>query len=248
MKTLAFYNNKGGVGKTTTVINIAYTLAQNNKKVLVIDCDGQQNLSRFFANKEITLGIEEALISEISPDVAFSATRYKNIDVVVSTAKINNAIGIFEELSETVKIRRLAKIKNWWANDYDFILLDLPPALNIITTSFLSIADEVIVPIELGTFAIQGIANVTETINKVGVKFCGCFVSKFDKSNPADFQLMELLKNNLGNKSFENNIPYSRVVKNSISYKLTAAEYMEWTEAVADYVQLTQEILMKVGE
>ncbi len=92
MKSIAFYNNKGGVGKTTSVINVAYQLAADDKKVLVIDMDGQSNSSRFFADVPKG-GLEQALTKSIvNPDVALCTTRYPNIDVLTATPALNDIV------------------------------------------------------------------------------------------------------------------------------------------------------------
>lgn len=248
MKSITFFNNKGGVGKTTSVINIAYILGERmNKRVLVIDCDGQGNSSRFFANEELDCGIDETLLSGASPDLCLSKSRYSNIDVLVSSERLNNILGSFEQFPPERQLTNARQLINSWKGRYHYILLDLPPAMNKITQTLMAVSDSVIVPIELGTFAIQGIANVTETINEIDASFGGCFVSKFDKNNPADHLLFELLKKTLGNKFFSATIPFSRVIKNSINYKLTAFEYMEWTDAVLEYAKLTDEIIEKAG-
>lgn len=247
MKSIALFNNKGGVGKTTSVINIAYVLGEKKgKNVLVIDCDGQKNCSRFFSESEKQYGIENTLLYGDSCIQCFSKTRYKNIDILVSTEKLNSIIGDFEKLPRETQLANAQKLFNNTEKQYDYILLDLSPSMNIINETLMMSCDSVIVPIELGTFAIQGIANVTETLNRIKAKFGGCFVTKFDKNNPADFSLLELLKGSLGNKTFNSLIPFSRVIKNSISYKLTACEYMDWTAAVDEYVKLTEEIIERV--
>ena len=249
MKSIAFYNNKGGVAKTTTVLNTAYILGEVYKrKVLVVDCDGQQNASRFLADELSEVGIEKALVdSEVSPKVALSNTRYENIDVLTSTTDMNRCTEMFHNLSDDEIVHNLKKLSDFWNNQYDYVLLDFPPALNSLTEHLISIADGVIVPVELGSFAIQGIAKVTETINRVGAAFIGCFISKYDKKNKADEELKKLLENNLGNKVFSTVIPYSNIIRNSINYKMTAYEYMHWLSPAKRYVELTEEIIKKVG-
>lgn len=252
MKSIAFYNNKGGVGKTTTVTNISYLLATNSS-VLIIDLDGQANCSRFFAD-EPKPGLERALVEfAVSPDIALCSTRYPNIDIITATPALNGVLPTFSKLSDTTQKEIAEKIvsyteKPWYNKKYDYVIIDLPPALNILTERILSATDYVFVPIELGTFAIQGIPTVTDIISRCGTKFGGCFANKFDKDNPADVALMEMLKSSLGCKAMNSFIPFSRVVKNSISFRLTAPEYMGWTYAAECCSQLTAEIIERISE
>ena len=181
MKSIAFFNNKGGVAKTTTVINVGYILAEVYlRKVLIIDCDGQQNASRFLADEIKEVGIEKALTdASVSPRSSISKTRYKNMDILTSTSSMNSSSEIFKELSTDIQKSNLRKLNEYWKDEYDYILIDMPPALNYLTESIISTTDGVIVPVELGTFAIQGIAAVTDTINKVGASFRGAPIKKY---------------------------------------------------------------------
>jgi chromosome partitioning protein len=205
MKKIAFFNNKGGCGKSTATINVAHVLSLADKLVIVCDCDNQKNTFRFFADKPESDSVE--------------TTRYEKLDVALGASRDINS------------------------GDYDYAIFDLPSALDERTKQIVSSCDYVFVPIELGTFSIQGIANVTESIAATGAKFGGCFANKFDRKNPADLELDALLRTQLGNKAMTTRIPYSRVIKNSISYRLTALEYMSWTNAAAAYSELTKEIL-----
>lgn len=249
MKSIAFFNNKGGVAKTTSVINIGYILGEVYKrKVLIVDCDGQQNSSRFLADNISSTGLESILTdSSTTPENAVSETRYENIDVLTSTSEMNFCSEEFMQISDVVQVHNLKLLSRFWSEKYDYVLLDMPPALNSLTEALIGIADGVIVPIELGSFAIQGIAKVTDTINKVGASFIGCFISKYDKKNKADEELKKLISENLGNKLFDTMIPYSNIIRNSVNYKMTAYEYMHWLGPARRYVELTEEIIRKVG-
>ena len=245
MKTIAIYNHKGGVGKTTTVINLANELSMAGK-VLVIDFDGQANSSRFFA--EPKAGLETALIQKkFAPTVARSSTRYPNIDIVTATSALNLIAAQFEQLSDEVQTANVRKVMNF-DDSYEYAVLDLPPALTKLTEKVITLSDSVFVPIELGTFAIQGIPAVTNALANCNAKFGGCIVNKFDKENPSDIELLELLKHTLGNKVLNTTIPFSRVIKNSFSYKLTAKEYMKWTAAADAYEELAEEIAERIEE
>lgn len=253
MKSIAFYNNKGGVGKTTSVINISQQLADMEKNVLIVDMDGQGNCSRFFADTPKT-GLAQSLITPTSPEIARCNTRYENIDIITSTAELNNIIPTFGAFSDEQQRKQTEKIFSfsampWYGGKkYDYLLIDMPPALNALSRNILSSCDFVFVPIELGLFSIQGIPTVTDIISSCGTTFGGCFANRFDKDNPSDLQLLEMLRDNLGKKAMESVIPYSRVIKNSINFSVTAAEYMGWTTASESFRMLTKEILERVGD
>ena len=240
MNIIAIYNHKGGVGKTTTAINLANELAERGK-VLVIDFDGQANSSRFFA--EPKAGLETALIKRnCLPTVARSSTRYPNIDILTATAALNFVAAQFEQLPDDIQTANVRKVLTF-DSGYEYAVLDLPLTEKVITLS-----DSVFVPIELGTFAIQGIPAVTGALANCNARFGGCIVNKFDKENPADIELLEYLKCTLGNKVLNTTIPFSRVIKNSFSYKLTAKEYMKWTAAAQAYEDLAAEIIERLGD
>ena len=129
---------------------------------------------------------------------------------------------------------------------YDYVLLDLPPALTKVTERLIGACDVVFIPIELGIFSIQGVPTVTGIVKKCGAKFGGCIINKYDKKNSADAQLLELLNETLGNKTLKSKIPYSKVIKNSLSGGLTAGEYMGWTSAAKSYADLAAEIRERV--
>ncbi|MCL1832310.1 MAG: ParA family protein, partial [Oscillospiraceae bacterium] len=162
MKKLAMFNNKGGVGKSTSAINVAHAMTRLGKKVLVVDCDTQQNTFFFFSGKK--------------NEHYCSKTRYDNLKIALDIA-------------------------NGYDIDCDYAILDLPPALDERTRQIVSSCDYVFVPIELGKFAIQGVAKVTQTIATTGTKFGGCFVNKFDKDNPADHKLDVALRQTFGSQA-----------------------------------------------
>lgn len=179
MKSIAFYNNKGGVGKTTSAINIAYELAKNSK-VLIIDVDGQANCSRFFT-EELKEGLDKALVNtEVSPETALCHTRYDNIDIITATQKLNGITSEFDSFSDEEQAVIARNILSF-GSAYDYVLLDLPPALTKVTERLIGACDVVFIPIELGIFSIQGVPTVTGIVKKCGAKFGGCIINKYDK-------------------------------------------------------------------
>lgn len=243
MKSIAIYNNKGGCGKSTSVINLAYEFSVHSK-VLVIDTDGQSNTSRFFVDAPKN-GLERVLLGE-SEELNAEGTCYDNISIITATAAINNTVGTFGGFSEK-KQRCIAESIVNAKGDFDYVIVDLPPAMNVVTEQIVGACDYVFVPVELGTFAIQGIPKVTNVIAKCKAQFGGAFINKFDKKNSADITLLQMFSDLMRDKALTTTIPYSKVIKNSISYKTTAREYMGWTNAGKALGQLTEEIGERIG-
>ncbi|MCH5208897.1 MAG: ParA family protein [Oscillospiraceae bacterium] len=244
MKAIAIYNNKGGCGKSTSVINLAYHFSLDSR-VLVIDTDGQSNTSRFFLD-EPKSGLEKVLLGEIEA-IKGEKTRYTNLDVISATAAINDVAGAFSGFSDK-KQRELADRLVNANSDYDYIFVDLPPTMNDLTGQIIGACDYVFVPVELGIFSIQGIPKVTDVISKSKVRFGGAYVNKFDRKNRADIELFKMFSGQLGGKALNTTIPYSKVIKNSITYTLTAQEYMGWNNAGKAFGVLADEIRERIGE
>ena len=120
--------------------------------------------------------------------------------------------------------------------------------MNYVTRQIITACDYVVVPVELGTFAIQGIPNVTDVISKNKARFGGAFVNKFDRKNSSDIDLYKMFSDLLGVKAFRTTIPYSKVIKNSFTYSLTAQEYMGWNSAGKAFGLLADEIRERIGE
>ena len=244
MKSIAIYNNKGGCGKSTSVINLAYQFSLDSK-VLVIDTDGQSNTSQFFLD-EPKSGLEKVLLGQ-SKTVSAENTRYTNLDVISATAAINNVVSAFSGFAEKKQHDIADRLVNS-DSGYDYVLVDLPPTMNDVTRQIITACDYVFVPVELGTFAIQGIPNVTDVISKNKARFGGAYVNKFDRKNSADIELFKMFSEQLGSNSLTTAIPYSKVIKNSITYSLTAQEYMGWTSAGKAFGLLADEIRERIGE
>ncbi len=178
MKKICIYNDKGGVGKTTSVINIAYAMHKNNKKVLVVDCDRQKNCFSFFS-------AECDSLPKVIP------TAYENIS--------NTTYSNYNELSESEK------------EGYDYILFDLPPNLTDTVVEILNSSDKVYVPLMLRQFELSGLVNITEVCN---AKLGGIFVV-MHKNKKQDNEILEEVKNSLGNKMMKAVVPYAESVINS---------------------------------
>jgi chromosome partitioning protein len=184
------------VGKTTSVINLAYNFAKagNGMKILVVDCDSQMNCFHFFGGESY----------KTSPPVQ-QAKRYENITI---TRYTGNARFDIEDES------------------YDIVLFDCPPALNENVKNTLSVCDYVFAPLELGKFAVEGLKNVQEEIIKSNAKFGGVFICKYDRRSAGVNEMLNFAAEQFGENLLHTVIPESFAIKNSVNYDLTASEYM----------------------
>lgn len=223
---ISIYNNKGGVAKTTSVINIAYAMNKAEKKVLVVDCDTQMNCFEFFlsGNPQNIVPVDDK-----NKDIfnRILSTDYENI--------FNTTYGAYTKLSSQ-------EIK-----EYDYVIFDLPPVLSDEVLNIIKNSDKVYVPLILGAFEISGLKNLT---SKCGNKLGGIFVTMYKNRDRA---LLKQIRATLKNRLMDTVIPYSETVIDSQREKLPLEDYFimrrvpfhlqgAW-KVVNAYTQLTYEIM-----
>jgi chromosome partitioning protein len=234
MQNLAFYNHKGGVGKTTSVINIAYFLQKAGKRVLVVDCDAQKNSFGFFFQQ----GKNELL----------KATKYENISLttwdIFSGGKAD-----FIDFDRGMELEKTLSERN-----IDCTIFDLPPAMTDGVREIIRFCDVVFVPTIIGNFEIEGLSDVTEEIRKLKVKLGGIFVTMFQKDT--DKKELEQFQGLLKNRLLDTIIPYSKTVRESQKAGLSLEEYFDKRQVPKGnarkislaYEDLTAEILERSGK
>ena len=185
MKKLSILNIKGGVGKTTSTINLASTLAEEGKKVLIVDIDAQSNSTMLFKVYDIdALSVSDILLDKnINVIDVIKDTDFDNIDILPSNISL-----AFTEKKILLDVtrnqqNRLKKALEQVEDKYDYCLIDCPPSLNMITINALVASDEVIVPIKIDKFALDGLGYLLDSIDEVkdefnpNLKFLGCFIT-----------------------------------------------------------------------
>ena len=170
---IAISNLKGGVGKTTTAANVAVIMGERfNKKVLLIDLDPQANSTTYLAQYDnAAASIEDVLLGDASIKSAIKSTKYTNVDLVPS--KLSLAYAESKISSDMTKPResRLSVAIAQVEKEYDFVLIDCPPSISILTMNGLLAADEVIIPIKIDGFAMEGLRTILATIDNVSTNF-----------------------------------------------------------------------------
>jgi chromosome partitioning protein len=247
--TYAVVNQKGGVGKTTTTVNLAAYLATFGKKVLLIDIDPQSNAG-------VGLGVDRTQIKECLYNVLIEGTPIRdtiiksnisNLDVLPSTPRLAGAevelVGM--DPRETRLKDALAEIKS----DYDLLVIDCPPSLSLLTVNALTAADEVIIPIQCEYYALEGISQLTHTLELVreslnpALKIRGIVLTMFDPRTLLSSQVAEEARKYFGTKVFKTVIPRNVRLAEAPSFGQPILFYDPGSKGAEAYENLCREVL-----
>jgi chromosome partitioning protein len=244
-------NQKGGVGKTTTAINLSAACALKGKRVLLIDLDPQGNSSLSFIESDNINGSSFELLTELEQPWSnfIHKTKVEKLDLVpskISLAKLEaKLVGDFDAI---FRLRdRIEKVRG----DYDLILLDTPPTLGIITVNALVAATHVLIPIQSSYFALEGTDDLLETIEKVRARpnpeldLLGVLVTLFDKRTALSKDVEAHIRKVFGTKAFKTIITRSVRLEESPAHKETIFSYAPHSSGAHEYLKLSEEVLKR---
>lgn len=249
MKKLSVVNIKGGVAKTTSAINIAAILADKGNRVLVVDVDAQSNLTMAFKAYDIdNLSVSDVLLNKsINIFDVIKNTEYKNIDILpsnISLAFTEKKILLDVTRSQQNRLKRELELVS---DKYDYCIIDCPPSLNMITINALVASDEVIVPIKIDKFALDGLEYLLESIDEIkdefnpNLQFKGCFIT-MDTLTNVNKEIKKALKNILKDKMFDTSIRQNISVVEASFEQEPVVSYKKNSNASKDYKNLVEEI------
>jgi chromosome partitioning protein len=253
-KIIAIANQKGGVGKTTTTINLAASLAVLEKKVLMIDADPQANATSGsgFNIKNIKTGIYECLIDEVNPNDVILNSEIEGLDLLPSSIDLVGAE--IEMLNMPNRERMLKTVIEKIDKKYDYILLDCSPSLGLITVNSLTAADSVMIPVQCEYFALEGLGKLLNTIKIIQsrlnpeLEIEGFVLTMYDSRLRLSNQVVEEVKRHFQQMVFETIIQRNIKISEAPSFGKPVIMYDAESKGSMNYLNLARELLQKNGE
>ena len=248
-RTIGIANQKGGVGKTTTAINLSASLAEAEKKVLVIDIDPQGNTTSGFGieKDEQENTIYELLLGECEIEECMIVTEFDDLTIIPSNVNLAAAeielVGIEEK--EYILKKALDKVRD----KYDFIIIDCPPSLSMLTINAMCAADTVLVPIQCEYYALEGLTQLIHTINLVKerlnpeLEMEGVVFTMYDARTNLSLQVVENVKNNLNQEIYKTIIPRNVRLAEAPSHGMPVNKYDSKSTGAESYRLLAEEVI-----
>ncbi len=247
-KVISVTNQKGGVGKTTTSINLSAALVKRGKRILLLDMDPQGNASVGLGvnTEELEHTIYDVLLGEATADQAIVKTE-SGVDVMTANGDLAGAQ--VELLNEIGRELRLKKALQPITENYDYIFIDCPPALNVLTINALVASNSVMIPMQCEYFALEGLSALISTIRAIretlnsNLKIEGLLRTMYDKRNSLSGEVSRQLETHFGNKVYDTVVPRNVRLAEAPSYGEPAISYAPHSKGARAYILLADEML-----
>ena len=250
-KVICTINQKGGVGKTTTAVNLAYYLAKDKFRTLLVDFDPQGNATSGLGldkNDEQALGATMTeVVLEVAPmKQAIRPTKYKNFDIAPATPELANAE--VEITGMQKKFVRLRDAVRSVADEYDYIIIDLPPSLSLLTVNGMIASNYLLLPVQTEFYALEGVAQLLESMKLVmkqanpNLKLLGVLATMYDRRTSLSTQVYTEIKKYFKNLVFETTIPRNVRVAEAPSHGVPVGDYDKFSKGAKAYREFAKEV------
>lgn len=248
---IACANQKGGVGKTTTVVNLASYLARSGRRVLIVDLDPQGNATSGvgLGSREVDRSIYPVLVGDGSLQDLIATAAIEGLSIIPSSRDLAGAE--VELVPLTGRERRLARALAPVKGDFDYVLMDCPPSLGLLTVNALTAADSVLIPIQCEYYALEGLGQLLSTIDLVRahlnpeLAIKGVVLTMFDARTTLSSDVSTEVRRHMGDQVFETQIPRSVRLAEAPSYGRPISEYSPASRGALAYAALATELLAR---
>ncbi len=249
-KIIAVLNQKGGVGKTTSAINLAAFLVKAGKKVLVVDLDPQGNATSGLGldKQDMEVTTYDVLLDATKMPAAIKESHVHGLNIVPANANLAAS-----EIELAQQADREGKLKAALAGlTYDYVLIDCPPALGLLTVNALTAADYLLIPVQAEYYALEGLGQLLAVFQRVKettnprLEILGVVITMFDSRNSLAAQVKDELSKHFGDKVFDTVVPRNVRLAEAPSYGLTIVEHDKWSKGARAYKQLAKELVKRL--